>query len=408
MPRETPVFAPMPHLLQPPPFRLLLPLLSLVGAVVRLAGAGSIGAQELAVAELRGRVLLEDVPLVGARVVLHRVTTAESGPLDSLLTGSAATFQFRLPNVPDPAVRQEVWFTSVRHDGVNYFGDPIHLAAQLDSVQTIRVFDTETAPPGGAALGIQARYTLMDQENGQWFLTDLLHVRNDGETTLVAAVGEATWAYPLPAGASDLEVGGDQTSPDAAELVNGDLRVTSAIPPGERELVVRYRVPDPFVTLRYPGMTGEVEVLVRDPAPLTVIGLEGAAPVEIEAGVRYQRYVGGQLVDAIVSVREASVPPRLPLGWMAVGIAMALAVAGVAATLRPHPAVVPVAPGTLPDEQVVAPDARLSPFEQRQLVLLEVARLDDARERGGNEVQWAARRRALVERVRELEGSGAL
>ena len=346
MPRETPVFAPMPHLLQPPPFRLLLPLLSLVGAVVRLAGAGSIGAQELAVAELRGRVLLEDVPLVGARVVLHRVTTAESGPLDSLLTGSAGTFRFRLPNVPDPAVRQEVWFTSVRHDGVNYFGDPIHLAAQLDSVQTIRVFDTETAPPGGAALGIQARYTLMDQENGQWFLTDLLHVRNDGETTLVAAVGEATWAYPLPAGASDLEVGGDQTSPDAAELVNGDLRVTSAIPPGERELVVRYRVPDPFVTLRYPGMTGEVEVLVRDPAPLTVIGLEGAAPVEIEAGVRYQRYVGGQLVDAIVSVREASVPPRLPLGWMAVGIAMALAVAGVAATLRPHPAVVPVAPRT--------------------------------------------------------------
>ena len=407
MPRATPVFSPMPHPLRSPPSRLLLPLLLLVGAVVRFAGAGSIGAQELAVAELRGRVLLGDVPLAGARVVLHRVTTAKSGPLDSLLTGSAGTFRFRLPNIPDPAVRQEVWFTSVRHAGVNYFGDPIHLAAQLDSVQTIRVFDTETAPPGGAALGVQARYTLMEQEDGQWFLTDLLHVRNDAEVTLVAAVGGFTWAYPLPAGASDLEVGGDQTSPDAAELADGDLRVTSPIPPGEREVVVRYRVPDPFVTLRYPGMTDEVEVLVRDPAPLTVIGLEGASPVEIEAGVRYQRYVGGQLVDAIVSVHEASAPPRLPLGWMAVGVAMALAVAGVAATLRPHPAVAPVAAETLPDEEISATDARLSPFERRQLLLLEVSRLDDARDGGDDAVQWAARRRALLERVRELASPGA-
>jgi hypothetical protein len=84
---------------------------------------------------------------------------------------------------------------------------------------------------------------------------------------------------------------------------------------------------------------------------------------------------------------------------MAVGIALALTVAALIAVLRPHPAVV------LPGRSVAATvmDSRLSPFEQRQLLLLELARLDEARARqGGGADQWANRRRALLERAREL------
>src|SRR5690606_932018 len=128
--------------------------------------------------------------------------------------------------------------------------------------------------------------------------------------------------------------------PDAAEIADGTLRVTSAIPPGEREFVVRYRVPDPFLTLTYPGTTPEAELLVREPAPpLEVPGLQAGQPVEMDVGVRYQRYVGRELQDAVVALREAIVPPELPLRWIAVGIALVLTAAGLFAVLRPHPSV---------------------------------------------------------------------
>ena len=349
--------------------------------------------------ELRGRVLLDDAPLAGARVVLHRVGGVESGPADSVLTARDGGYRFRLPNVPDPVANPEIWFTSVLRQGVTYFGDPIQLAVQLDSVYTIRVFDSETAPAGGAALPITARYTLMEQEGEQWFLTDLLHPRNETGRTLVADTGGATWVYPLPEGATDLQVGGEQMAPTAAQIVDGNLRVTSPLQPGPQEVIVRYRIPDPFVTIRYPGATDSVELMIREPAPIAVEGLANGQPVEMEPGARYRRFNGSQLVDAVVSLTESKEPPQLPLQWMAVGIALTLAVAALLAVLRPHPSVV------LPGQAVAATvlDARLSPFEQRQLLLLELARLDEARVRvGGREDEWANRRRALLERVREL------
>jgi hypothetical protein len=186
-------------------------------------------------------------------------------------------------------------------------------------------------------------------------------------------------------------------APSAAEIVDGNLRLTSPIQPGIQEVIVRYRVPDPFLTIRYPGATDSVELMIREPAPVAVEGLANGQPVEMEPGVRYRRFNGTRLVDAVVSLTESREPPQLPLQWMAVGIALALTVAALFAVLRPHPSVV------LPGGSVAATviDSRLSPFEQRQLLLLELARLDEARARGGED-QWANRRRALLERVREL------
>jgi len=382
--------------------RILSPLLPLALALHLLAG--SAGAQELAVADLRGRVLLAETPLAGARVVLHHVGTFESGPVDSVLTARDGAFRFRLPNVPDPATDPEIWFASVLHQGVSYFSEPIQLAIQLDSVQTIRVFDSETAPPEGAALPIAARYTLIEQQGVQWFLTDLFHPRNETGRTLIAGAGGATWVYPLPEGASDLQLGGEQMAPSSAEIVDGNLRVTSPIQPGIQEVIVRYRIPEPFLTLRYPGATDSVELMIREPAPVAVAGLANGQPVEMEPGVRYRRFNGAGLVDAVVSLTESEEPLELPMRWMTVGIALLLATAGVVAVLRPHPAVV------LPGQRVAATvfDARMSPFERRQLLLLELARLDEARARGETpDDEWSNRRRTLLERARELGRTGS-
>jgi hypothetical protein len=356
-------------------------------------------AQETAVAELRGQVLVNETPASGSVVVLHRVGPDASGPIDSVRTGAQGSFRFRLPGVPDPAT-EEVWFASVAREGVNYFGPLIATAAQLDSLYVVRAYDTAPAPAGGAALEIAARYILLEEvPNAGWTATDLIHVRQTGERTLVAAPGGATFVYPLPEGATDLEIGGNQMTPDAATLAGGSLRVSSAIPPGEREFVVRYRLPDPFLRLTLPGRTGEIELLVKEPAPpLEVEGLEGAQPVEMEPGVTYRRFAGANVADLALVVREGEGAPLVPTRWLAVGLALLLASAALYGVLRPHPQVAGAAAAPAPARAVV------TPFERRQRLLLEVARLDEAHAAGRvpDADEWAARRRALLERVREL------
>jgi len=354
-------------------------------------------AQQLAEAELRGQVLLGDNPLPSARVVLHRVGSGTSGPLDSLNTRADGSFRFRLPSVPDPGVEQAVYFASVLYDGVSYFGSAIHLTVQLDTLYKIRVYEAESAPVAGAELPLYARYTLIEEQQGFWTATDLLQVNNPGKRTLVAVTDGVTWAYPLPEGASDLEVGGGQMTPDAFELIGGSLRVTSSIPPGMREFVVRYRLADPFIKLSLPGFTGEMELLVREPAPpLEVAGLQPAPPVEVEPGVTYRRFVEDSLVDATVTLRQGESQPVVPARWFAVGLALVLAIASLYSVLRPRGTVTGHPEGPVPLE--------VTPFERRQILLLEIARLDESRAEGGLAVDgdWVARRRALIELVQEL------
>jgi hypothetical protein len=370
---------------------LLLPIL--------LIAPAPLAAQQPAVAELNGRVLANGQPSSAALVVFHRVGPEGSGPIDSLRAGADGSFRYRLPRVPDPA-SQEVYFASVVRDGVNYFGPLISTAAELDSTYVITSFDTATAPPAGVPVRLAMRALLLEEvPSVGWTATDLLHIVQEGDRTLVAAPGGATFVYPLPEGATDLEIGGNQMSPDAATLAGGSLRITSALPPGEREVVVRYRLPDPFVTVRYPGTTAEAELLVKEPAPpLEVEGLAAVPPVEMEPGTSYRRYAGANLQDLSVVIREGEGDPLIPTRWLAVALALLLAGAALYAVLRPHPAVAgaPAAAAPVP--------LGITPFERRQRLLLEVARLDEARDSGRitNADEWAAHRRALLERLREL------
>jgi hypothetical protein len=359
-----------------------------------------LAAQEPATAELNGKVLLADTAFAGARVTLHRVSTAGSGPIDSVLARKDGGFHFTLPSVPNPEVEDVIYFASVTHDGVNYFGPAIHLANELDSLYQIKAYDTLSAPPEGAQLQVQGRYTLLEPATGYWTATDLLQVVNSGVRTVIARPGGATWTYPLPEDASDLEIGGDQMEPDAITLVNGALRVESSLPPGVREFVVRYHVPDPFVSFPVPNLTGEMELLVKEPAPaMDVVGLTGAQPVEMEPGNVYRRFIGDSITVAEVEVKKGKGELSLPARWFAVGMALVLALAALYSVLftKGEPAGAPAA-------SEYAALSRLSPFERRQRLLLQVARLDESRDRGeiGADDEWAKRRRALLEQLQEL------
>ena len=342
---------------------------------------------------LEGRVLRGSEPLGVGTVVLHRVSGREGGSVDSVAVGPEGGFRFELPDVPretDPLV----YFASVRHQGVLYFGSAVNRAVQLDSVYRIQVYDTISAPPGGAAFQVSARNVLMETAEGRWSAVDLLQIRNEGDRTVVGRDGGVVWRYPLPPEAEDFRVGRSDLAPDAVSFEDGSVRVGGPVPPGERTYLVRYSLPELSFTLPMPGTTGRFELLVREPAPeITVAGATRVDPVEMEPGSSYRRYSATDVRNHVVEVSQGPEGMNVPVSWLAVGLALVLAVAGIVAVRhRPAPAAVAAAD---------------SPATREEL-LLRIAELDEAHRRlddpGPEERQrYRTQRSRLKARLRELE-----
>lgn len=379
---------------------------------------------------LEGVVVRPDGPVPGGEVILHRVTAEEAGEIDTVSVGDDGGFRFELPTVPDPEGRNEVYFASASHHGVLYFGPAITTAVQLDSLYRIEVHDTASVPVEGASLPVAVRYMIVedpatarvppsatapaeprDREGDEgWLVTDLLQPLNDGDETLVPREGGVVWSYPLPPGATDVEVGGAGITPDAAQLVGGRVAVSQPLPPGPRQSLVRYRLEGPTMEIPLPGRTRSMELLIREPAPpFEVAGLEARGPVTMEeGGATYRRFVGTDLVDATVTLVEGEEEGGVPGGWLAVTLAAILTAVGLWAALRrsePPPPTPVQTPG--PAGPVDHPAAATLADRRRELIL-EIARIDDELESGPaakREKELRARRADLKDRLKTLEAS---
>ncbi len=344
------------------------------------------GAQVEVQAELEGRVLRGDGPLAGAQVVLHRVSADSAGELDSIATGPDGRFRFRLPALPDEGEAGRVYFASVRHQGILYFGPALSRPVQLDSVYTIQAWDTLTAPAAGADVPVGVRYLILESVPEGWLVTDLYELEVEPGRTLVASDEGATWRHPLPTGARAAEgpdgaggFGGLDAAPggeDAGPRVeDGHVVVRAPLSPGPRQFVIRYVVPElDGLAIPFAQAVGTVEMLVQEPVPdLEVTGLDAVESVEMEPGVRYRHYTGSFPGSTVVTLRVAEAPFRLPLEWTAVVLGLLLAAAGVAAVRRGGRR--PGAPG-VPYAPAADAASELSPDERRRL-LVEVAQLDE-------------------------------
>jgi hypothetical protein len=355
-----------------------------------LVGAGQLTAQVPADPVLSGRVMLDQVPLPGTMVVLHHVSNEAEGELDSLRATADGSFVFRLPNVPDPE-RSDVFFASVRHSGILYFGAAITLPVELDSTYLIQAYDTLSVEPGAAELTVQARNTFLESLEGEWRVTDLIQVRNDLPRTLVARSGGAVWRYPLAVGARNPTVGQGGLPADGISFDGDTLVVRAPIPPGERLLVVRYVVDDAFMEIPAPGSTEVMEVLIREPAPLLESALlTQSESLELEPGTTYRRMSGADLTDVIVRLDEGRAPVRFPVEWVAVVLALILTAFGVATVSRQ-------APG--------GPRTGTALSDSRESLILEIARMDAAFDALGDpgEEEALAYRRRRAELFRRLQ-----
>lgn len=329
-----------------------------------------LGGQEPVDPVLAGQVVLASEPPPSVMVVLHRVAPDGAGELDSIPAAADGSFAFRLPHVPDPELREEVFFASVRYRDVLYFGPPVSQAIQLDSAYVVQVYDTAAAPPGGARLPVRIRHVFLEPAEGGWQVTDLFQVHNPGDRTLVAEPDDVTWTHPLLEGGRDFELGQGDLAPEQIAFADGGVSVTAPLPPGDRLVVVRYRLDEVESVMPIVGPTERVEVLIREPAPLLdVTGLEALDTVELEPGTSYRRYRATDLMDATIHMFRTEAPRGVPTGWLTVLLALVLAGAGVLAFRRPFPR---PAEASGPDSEPVGAEAN------RRLLLLEIAMLDEA------------------------------
>ena len=363
---------------------------SLVALSTSAAPAG-ISAQVEADPVLNGRALLGDTALTRGTVVLHHLTNTTQGEVDSAAVAPDGSVSFRLPNVPDPD-RGDVFFASIRREGVSYFGSFVTTASQLDSVYAIQTYDTLLAPEEGVDLQIEIRTVFFEAVENRWRVTDVFQLANSRARTVVTREPGAVWRYPLAAGAAEFAVGEGDVGPDVIGLEDGDLVLRAPMSPGSRMFVVRYTLDDMFTVIPTPGVIDQFEVLIREPAPLMEVeGLRFLTRVELEVGSTYRRY-SGQSVD-LASIRLVAIdaPTQPPVKWVAVVLAVLLAGMGLFA-LR----------GT---GLSLAGETPVSPAADRHSLLVQVARLDDdfeaqADPNAAARTLYERRRRELLRRIR--------
>ena len=354
--------------------------------------AGAAQSQVLADPILAGRVMLADSTLTSGTVVLHQLSQVTQGEIDSVAVAPDGSFVLRLPRVPDPAVG-EMYFASIRHDGVMYFGDAITVPVDLDSLYLIQAFDTLIAPLEGVPVALEARSVFFEPSGSEWAVTDVFSLRNDRDRTVVPRENGRVWSYPLPPGARDVAAD-NEMSADVVAHVDGSVVFRAALPPGERLFVIRYFVDSLSVTLPTPGGAEMLDVLIREPAPaIAVEGLDQAQGIQLEAGTTYRRFAGENvtLPQLRLTMVEEAEPP--PVEWIAVLLALVLAGGGLLA-LRGGARTVTAAPQT-------------KSAGGRQALLVELARLDEQYESeqaptAARIRQYETRRADLIERLRSM------
>lgn len=335
---------------------------------------------------ISGEVRIGDELADSGTVVLHRVSTLFSGEVDSVSVRGDGRFEFVIPDPLDDPLSEDVYFASLRYQGILYFGGPVSEAADTVGTYLIRAYPTAGAGPA-TRLPVRVRNTFVERSGSGpgWLVTDLFEIENASATTVVASEEGATWSHPLPPGASGFAVGQSDLSPDAASFSGGVVHVSAPVPPGERVYLFHYRIPGDAFTLPLEGGTGSMELLFLEPAgEFTVNGLASVGPLDMD-GATYRRFAGRDLAGTVVTVAPGQpFSPSSSVPLLAALLALALTVAGSILAMR------------MPARASSRVEAR------RREVLLAVARLDEHWHSGQIEIDEYRRRRG--ELLAELEG----
>lgn len=340
----------------------------------------SAAAQEPGGPVLSGRVLIGDLPADSGTVVLHRVSAQSAGEIDSVAVGEGGVFEIRLPEASGDET-DEVFFATIRYQEVLYIGEAVTARPEAGGAYVIQAYPAIPAGPDASArLRIRNLFVEPLDPGPGWAVADYFEVGNDTRTTLIAGERGPTWSHALPPEGAGFRVGQSELSAGTASFSDGRVHVSAAMPPGEHLYLFRYTISGDRFSVPMEGLTGSMELLIREPAgELAVSGLVNVPEVEIE-GVRYRRFAGRDVAPSVVTVvRGGTGGPLGSVPLAAVILTLALAGAGALVAARSQGA------------------RRRSPAGRaRREVLVAIAALDEERRRGRLPEDDYARRRTRL------------
>ncbi len=276
------------------------------------------------VARVAGR---DTLPLGGIAVVLHRIGGRVQGPVDTAVSGPAGRFSFRFS-----ADTTAAYLLSARYGGIEYFSQPVATnPARPDTAVIVIVADTSSVAP----VRIKQRTLLVSapDESGTRSVLDWFVLSNPGELTRVAPdTVRGAWGTPLPPEAQNVELADhrmSQFSPEALVFRGDSVLIFAPLSPGDKELMLQYRIPGTLRRFVIPAEPVADSVFVMMEEPGARVGSRGFAAADSQTldGRAFRRWAGThrQFGDLEIELPSALLSSRQLLVAMVVTIGAAFA-----------------------------------------------------------------------------------
>ncbi len=266
----------------------------------------------------------------GALVILHRVSPAVQGAVDSVRADADGRFAFRFD-----ADTASTYLVSARWGGIEYFAPPI---GDTRAPVTIVVSDTAAAAP----ITMTARHVVVSgpATDGTRTVVDLVVIDNAGDRTRVPAAADApTWRLRVPAHAVNVRVADSDFAVTAFDQHGDTLLLHAAVPPGERQIFIEYQLAPGTTALVIPVDSPVASLNVMTEERVRVGSMRAQADTTVNDRL-FHRWSAS--FDRATEVRLSFGAPTAP-GWLIPLLGTLLAGALVALTawaLRPRPAAV--------------------------------------------------------------------
>ncbi len=232
----------------------------------------------------------DSVPVVGSMAMLHKVTLSGGGPVDSADTDRNGTYRFGIAEFDTTAM----YVVSVEHDGIGYFTSPVRSSdGSSGTVDPLFVYDTSSTAPD---LFLSQRHVIVRprSEEGTFQVLEILLIENRGRLTRSSPDSvRPVWQGALPPGVVQFQVGESDVSDRAVSRRGDTVVVTAPVPPGDRQIVISYLIPEGMMNFDIP-IDNEVErfnLLVGDSSALVTSNLTYMG-IELLEDISFARYEG--------------------------------------------------------------------------------------------------------------------
>jgi len=267
------------------------------------------------------------VAVANAVVVLHRMASANAGPIDSVRTDAHGRYRLALRN-PDST---SGYVVSVWYDSIAYFSLPLNVVGR----PAVHVEDIVAFPASrsGPPLRLTRRLATISaaSSDGSREVLEILEIENPGQSTRITDdTLVPTWAGRVPAHTGQYRAGQGDVSPEAMRFRHDSVLIYAPIPPGPaKQLSYDYSLAAGAHTFVVPidQPTVEVNLLVEDTTAIVIAPkLESFGLKEIE-GRRFAAYRAGPLAAG------ERVEIRLPPGKFRAQVLLPYVIAVVTAAM---------------------------------------------------------------------------